>query len=94
MQVTIKYKRKGDEHEVATTLGTIVAWERRFKRKASDMGNGFGIEDIAYLAFEASKLHKVVVPASFDQFINELEHIEIVTEEQPNPTPAAPSDDH
>lgn len=93
MQVIIKYRRKGEEHIVATTLGVIVAWERRFKRKASDMGNGFGIEDLAFLAFEAAKLHKVVVPASFDQFINELEHIEIVAEEAVNPTHAEPSDD-
>jgi hypothetical protein len=93
MEIIIKYRRKGEEHIVATTLGTIVAWERRFKRKASDMANGFGIEDLAFLAFEASKLHKVVVPAAFDQFINELEHIEIVSEEPANPTPAAPSDD-
>lgn len=93
MEVIIKYKRKGEEHIVATTLGTIVAWERKFKRKASDMANGFGIEDLAFLAYEASKLHKVVVPASFDQFINELEHIEIVSEEPAHPTHAAPSDE-
>lgn len=93
MEVIIKYKRKGKEHIVATTLGTIVAWERRFKRKASDMANGFGIEDLAFLAYEASMLHKVVVPAVFDTFINELEHIEIVSEEPAHPTPAAPSDE-
>lgn len=93
MQVTIKYRRKGEEYTVITSLGVIVAWERRFKRKASDMGNGFGIEDLAFLAYEASKLHKVVVPAVFDTFINELEHIEIVSEDAPNPTPAAPSED-
>ena len=50
-------------------------------------------QDLAFLAFEASKLHKVVVPAAFDQFINELEHIEILTEEPAHPTLAAPSDD-
>lgn len=93
MQVTIKYRRKGEEYTVVTSLGVIVAWERRFKRKASDMGNGFGIEDLAFLAYEASKLHKVVVPAVFDTFINELEHIEIVSEDAPNPTHAAPSED-
>jgi len=94
MEITIRYKRKGEEIIVSTTLGVIVAWERRFKRKASDMATGFGIEDLAFLAFEASKLHKVVVPAEFDKFINELEHIEIVSEEPANPTHAAPSDDH
>ena len=93
MKITIRYTRKGETTEVSTSLLTVVAWERKFKRKASDMANGFGIEDLAFLAFEASKLHKVVVPAAFDQFINELEHIEIVSEEPANPTPAVPSDD-
>ena len=94
MKITIRYTRKGEIQEVTTTLGTIVAWERKFKRKASDMGNGMGIEDIAYLAFEASKTHKVTVPAAFDDFLNQLDNIEVVTEETENPTPAAPTDEH
>lgn len=94
MKITIRYTRKNEVQEVTTTLGTIVAWERKFKRKASDMGNGMGIEDIAFLAFEASKTHKVVVPASFDEFLNQLDNIEVVTEETENPTPAAPTDEH
>lgn len=94
MKITIRYTRKGEIQEVTTTLGTIVAWERKFKRKASDMGNGMGIEDIAFLAFEASKTHKIVVPASFDEFLNQLDNIEVVTEETENPTPAAPTDEH
>lgn len=94
MKITIRYTRKGEVQEVTTTLGTIVAWERKFKRKASDMGNGMGIEDIAFLAFEASKTHKIVVPASFDEFLNQLDNIEVVTEETENPTPAALTDEH
>lgn len=94
MKITIRYTRKGEVQEVTTTLGTIVAWERKFKRKASDMGNGMGIEDIAFLAFEASRTHKIVVPASFDEFLNQLDNIEVVTEETENPTPAAPTDEH
>ena len=94
MKITIRYTRKGEIQEVTTTLGTIVAWERKFKRKASDMGNGMGIEDIAFLAFEASRTHKIVVPASFDEFLNQLDNIEVVTEETENPTPAALTDEH
>jgi hypothetical protein len=93
MKINIRYVRKGEPYEVSTTLGTIVAWERKFKRKASDMGNGMGIEDIAYLAFEASKTHKVVVPAAFDDFLNQLDNIEVIAEELENPTPAALSDE-
>lgn len=93
MQITIRYRRKGEEFTVVTTLAVIVAWERKFKRKASDMTTGFGIEDVAFLAYEGSKVEKIVVPAVFDQFISELEHIEIVTEEQIHPSPAAPSEE-
>ena len=93
MKITIRYTRKGQMVEVSTSLLTVVAWERRFKRKASDMGNGMGIEDIAFLAFEASKQHKVVVPAAFDDFLASLESIEVVSEETENPTPAAPPDE-
>ena len=93
MKITIRYTRKGETTEVSTSLLTVVAWERRFKRKASDMGNGMGIEDIAFLAFEASKQHKVVVPAAFDDFLASLESIEVVSEETENPTPAAPPDE-
>ena len=50
MKITIRYTRKGETVEVSTSLLTVVAWERKFKRKASDMGNGMGIEDIAFLA--------------------------------------------
>ena len=94
MKITIRYTRKGETVEVSTSLLTVVAWERKFKRKASDMGNGMGIEDIAFLAFEASKQHKVVVPAGFDDFLASLESIEVVSEETENPTPAAPPDEH
>ena len=93
MKITIRYTRKGETTEVTTSLLTVVAWERKFKRKASDMGNGMGIEDIAFLAFEASKQHKVVVPVAFDDFLASLESIEVVSEETENPTPAAPPDE-
>lgn len=93
MKITIRYTRKGETTEVSTSLLTVVAWERKFKRKASDMGNGMGIEDIAFLAFEASKQHKVVVPAAFDDFLASLESIEVVSEETENPTPAALPDE-
>ena len=43
MKITIRYTRKGETTEVSTSLLTVVAWERKFKRKASDMGNGMGI---------------------------------------------------
>jgi len=95
MHVRIQYKKTGDDApiEVVTSLANIVAWERRFKRKASEMAQAAGVEDLAYLAWEASKTAKVVVPAVFDDFLNRLESLEIVEEVPANPSPAAPTDE-
>jgi len=92
MQLTLKVELPDNTYIVTTNLYVVVAWERKFKRKASDMANGIGIEDLAYLAFEASKLNKIVVPAEFDNFIKQLVNIEVVEQEQPSFTEAAPTD--
>lgn len=83
-----------DPYEVTTNLVTLVAWERRFKRKASDMANGIGVEDLAFLAWEASKHAKIVVPAEFDTFISKLESVDVIVQELENPTPGAPTADY
>jgi hypothetical protein len=92
MQLTLKVELPDNTYTVTTNLYVVVAWERKFNRKASDMANGIGIEDLAYLAFEASKLNKIVVPAEFDNFIKQLVNIEVVEQEQPSFTEAAPTD--
>jgi len=75
--------------EVSTNLFTVVAWERKYKRKASDMANGVGVEDMAFLAYEACKQNGVVVPVVFDDWIKKLVSIEVVSEETANPTQEA-----
>ena len=92
MQLTLKVELPDNTYTVTTNLYVVVAWERKFKRKASDMASGIGIEDLAYLAFEASKLNKIVVPAEFDNFIKQLVNIEVVEQEQPSFIEAAPTD--
>jgi hypothetical protein len=91
MKLTLKVIRLEDEYEVSTNLGTIIAWERRFKTKASDMANGVGMEDLAFLAWEASKQAKIVVPAAFDDFISKLQRVDVVNEEHENPTQGEPT---
>jgi hypothetical protein len=92
MQLTLKVELPDNTYTVTTNLYVVVAWERKFKRKASDMANGIGIEDLAFLAFEASKLNKIVVPVEFDNFIKQLVNIEVVEQEQPSFTQAALTD--
>lgn len=90
LRVTTQNK---DPYEVTTNLVTIVAWERRFKRKASDMATGIGVEDLAFLAWEASKQAKIVVPGEFDKFIQSLDNVEVIVQELENPTPGEPTAD-
>jgi hypothetical protein len=49
------------------------------------MANGIGVEDLAFLAWEASKQAKIVVPGEFDKFIARLDAVEVVAEEIENP---------
>ena len=91
MRVTLEYAYKGEDVvRVTATLANLVAWERRFKRKVSDMAKEIGLEDLAYLAYEASKTAGVTVPVVFDDFVGRLDKLAIVEEEPANPTHAAP----
>jgi hypothetical protein len=94
MQLTIRVDQGEGPVEVTTNLFTIVAWERKFKRKASDMGNGIGIEDLAYLAHQACQQHNVTVPIVMDDFIKKLVLLEVVNDEPDRPTSPVPTDTH
>jgi hypothetical protein len=94
MKLHLRVTTQGkDPYEVTTNLKVIVAWERRFKRKASEMASGIGVEDLAFMAWEASKTAKIVVPAEFDKFIDQLDNVEVIVQELENPTPGEPTAD-
>ena len=79
MQLTLRAVFKdGNSYEVQTNLMTIVLWERKYRRKASDIANGIGVEDLAYMCYEASRLNGITGPNSLDAFITSLTNIEVV----------------
>lgn len=87
MKLTLKVDQGQGEYEVSTNLFVIVTWERKFKRKASDLASGgIGMEDLAFMAYEATKQAGITVPAMFDDFIKRLETLEVVEGEAVNPT--------
>ena len=86
MKLTLKVETTENTYEVVTNLFVIVMWERKYKRKASEMASGIGVEDLAFMAYEASKLNKIVVPSEFDTFIKNLITIDVLNTEAPNPT--------
>lgn len=76
----------GDDYTVTTNLYVIVAWERKYKRKASDLAAGIGVEDLAFMAFESCKQQNIPVPAVFDDYVKKLAAIEVVGQETENPS--------
>jgi hypothetical protein len=93
MRLTLAYRTiDGDSRQVQTNLATLVKWERLYKRKISQIGDGIGAEDLAYFAYEATRQAGIVVPATLDQFIDQLENMpEIVEADDRNPTDPAAS---
>jgi len=92
MKVKLSVDTGDGPYEVTTNLWVITLWERKYKRLASDMSAGIGIEDMAFWAYEASKLAGVPVPVVFDDFIKKLETVDVISEEPENPIQAAPTD--
>ena len=82
---------------ITTTLATLVAWERKFKMKTSDLADNFGMEDMAFMAWHSAKSqteHGQSIPVEFESFINKLVNIEIVNSDQGKVTPTEVSDTH
>ena len=94
MQLTLKVVTDETTYEVTTNLYVIIAWERKYKQKASNLATGVGMEDLAFMAFESCKVHGITVPAIFDDYVKKLVAIEVITDEPTNPTEEAPSHDH
>lgn len=67
----------GEVHEVNCGIADFIAWERFSKNKTSDLANGIGLEDMAFLAHTALKRSGENVKP-FDGWINNVEEIEVV----------------
>jgi hypothetical protein len=93
MQLTLKVTTNETTYEVTTNLYVIIAWERKFKQKASNLATGVGMEDLAFMAFESCKISGISTPAIFDDYVKKLVAIEVVTDETTNPTDEAPTHD-
>jgi len=90
MKITLAVEQTdGQTYQVSTNLFSIVALERKFKIRASDLASGVAMEHLAFLAFEGAKQNGIVTPAVFDDYIKKLVSVEVVGEEPTNPTDGA-----
>ena len=84
----------GDPYHVTTNLFVIVAWERKFKTKASALATALGMEDLAFMAWESAKQAGITVQGIFDDYLKRIESVTVVEEEPANPTNAELSAGH
>ena len=97
MKLTIRFDIGYGPATITTTLATLVAWERRFKMKTSDLADNFGMEDMAFMAWHSAKSqteHGQSIPVEFESFINKLVNIEIVNSDQGKVIQTEVSDTH
>lgn len=81
-------------YTVTTNLFNVVTWERKYKRRAGDLAAGIGAEDLAFLAFEASKTAGIMVPLLFDDYLKKIVALDVISQEDTNPTEPAPTPAH
>lgn len=87
MKITLEVTQNdGQKYRVTTNLFTVVAMERKFKIKASDLAQGIAVEQLAFLAYECCKQNEIVVPIVFDDYLKIIDSIDVVNEEPANPS--------
>lgn len=91
MKLTLKVTQSdGNAFEVQTNLFVIVAWERKYKRKSSELAaGGVGHEDLLFMAHEAAKMNNIPVPITLDDFIKKVDDIDVVQVPVPPTDPAS-----
>jgi hypothetical protein len=90
MKITLAVEQSdGLKYQVTTNLFSIVALERKFKIRASDLASGVAMEHLAFLAYEGAKQNSITVPINFDDYIRNLVAVDVVNEETANPTDEA-----
>jgi hypothetical protein len=86
MKITLQVEQTdGETYEVTTNLYSIVALERKYKIRASDLASGVAMEHLAFLAYEGAKQNSITVPINFDDYIKKLVSVDVVEGESVNP---------
>lgn len=84
MKLTIKVKCFDQEETFTTTsVSDFLKWEKEnAPRKIGDLANGFGLGDVAYLAW-ASLARAGIVLDSFESWVETVDELELVESEDP-----------
>jgi hypothetical protein len=86
MKISISVDTGSGPNIVTTNLFNVVCWERKYKRRAGDLAAGIAAEDLAFLAYEASKTAGITVPLLFDDYLKQIVALDVISSEDQNPT--------
>ena len=78
----------GSEITATAIVADFIAWEKHTKKKISDLANGAGISDMAYLAYSSLKRQDHKLP-DFDKWVESLDSLEAVGDDDPKVTKKA-----
>jgi len=91
MELHILIVTADGEYTVTTTLYNIVQLEREYRTTASAFAAGLSMEQLGFLAHEASKAEGHKPPAKLDDFLKSVKNLTVLDgDETGNPTPAVP----
>jgi hypothetical protein len=90
MKITLAVDTGEGPVQVTTNFMNVIEWERKYKRRAGDLAQGIGAEDLAFLAWQASRTAGVTVPLVFDDYAKRIVSLEVVSQDDTNPTPEVP----
>jgi hypothetical protein len=77
---------------ITTTIATVAAWERKFKRRISDLQGGIGVDDLMFMVWHQLTVTKKE-SREYDAWLNTVESFDVQEVAQANPTePAASAD--
>lgn len=70
----------GEELKIQAGVADFIAWERKTKKRISDLQDGAGMEDMVFLAWHAQKRQNPKTP-EFDVWIESIDTLEAVNED-------------
>ena len=77
---------------VTTTIATVAAWERKFKRRVSDLQAGIGVDDLMFMTWHQLTVLKREA-REYDTWLACVDNFDVVETATANPTEATASDD-
>jgi hypothetical protein len=86
MKITLAVDTGNGPVQVTTSFWNVIEWERKTKKTAGSLAQGIGAEDLTFLAWAASKSSGLPVPPTFDDYARKVISLEVVTQEDANPT--------